>query len=220
MAKEKLLTILCWLSISPLIFFSELSYIFNWRGLKRDVHIVVSMVDKMSSQVPEEFSSILFLAEDHRSRFHPGVDSIALMRAVWVRLRWWRREGGSTVEQQLVRTVLCRYERNFSRKLQEQLLALAVARRRAKQCIATAYLAVAYYGTRYVGVDGLKKLCGNNLDAASSYTIYGAIARLKYPEPAQLSANWSTKLRRRVEYIAQRQARLAHSSGRSYRAGA
>lgn len=215
MAKTRILKILFRLTVLPLIILSKLVYLVNWPGFRRDVRTVASVVDAMAAQVPEKFATLLFLAEDHRNELHAGVDPVALWRAVWVRLRWRRREGGSTVEQQLVRTVLCMYERKLSRKLREQLLAVAVSRRCPKRRIATAYLAVAYYGTRCTGVGGLKKLCGSNLNNASSLAIYGAIARLKYPEPAQPSASWSAKYLRRVEYIAQRQVRLTgHSSRR------
>lgn len=215
MAKARILKIFFRLSIFPLVVLSKLVYLVNWRGFRRDVCAVASVVDEMAARVPEKFAALLFLAEDHRNEFHAGVDPVALLRAVWVRLRWRRREGGSTVEQQLVRTVLCMYERKLSRKLREQLLAVAVSRRCTKRRIATAYLAVAYYGTRCTGVGGLKKLCGSNLNKANSLAIYGAIARLKYPEPAQPSASWLDRYHRRVEYIAQREVRLtSHSSRR------
>lgn len=215
MAKARILKILFQLSILPLVVLSKLVYLVNWHGFRRDVRTIVSVVDKMATRVPEKFAVLLFLAEDHRSELHAGVDPVAILRAVWVRLRWRRREGGSSVEQQLVRTVLCMYERKLSRKLREQLLAIAVSRRRTKRSIATAYLAIAYYGTRYSGVGGLKKLCGSNLDMAAFQAMCGAIARLKYPEPAQPSVSWSAKCQRRVEYIAQRKVRLtSRSSGR------
>lgn len=221
MAKARILKIFFQLFILPLIVLSKLVYLVNWRSFRRDVRTVVSVVDNMETRVPETFVAFLFLAEDHRSELHAGVDPVALLRAVWVRLRWRRREGGSTVEQQLVRTVLCMYERKFSRKLREQLLAVAVSRRCTKRSIATAYLAIAYYGTRCSGVGGLKELCGSNLDKADFQAICGAIARLKYPEPAQPSASWLAKHQRRVEYIAQRKVRLtSHSGGRPYRAAA
>lgn len=221
MAKARILKLLFWLLTFPLVAFSELAYLINWHCFRRDVCTVVSVVDEMTARVPRKFATLLFVAEDHRSKLHAGVDPVAVFRAAWVWLRWRRREGGSTVEQQLVRTVLCRYERLLSRKLREQLLAVAVSRRRTKSSIAAAYLAVAYYGTRCIGVGGLKKLCGNNLKEASPKAICGAIARLKYPQPARPSARWSAKFERRVEYIAQRQVRLTkHSSGRPCRAAA
>lgn len=221
MAKVRILKALFRLLTLPLAAFSKLAYLINWRDFRRDVRTVVSVVDKMSVQVPRKFATLLFLAEDHRTKFHAGVDPVALLRAVWVWLRWRRREGGSTVEQQLVRTVLCMYEHRLSRKLREQLLAIAVSRMRTKSSIATAYLAVAYYGTRCTGVVGLKKLCGNNLSQANPKAICGAIARLKYPQPAQPSASWSAKYQRRVAYIAQRQVQLTrHSGGRPYQAAA
>lgn len=208
MAEASILGLLFRLSVFPILVLSRFAYLVNWYGFRRDVDAVVSVVDKAGARVPEEFASVLFAAEDHRSTLHAGVDPVALLRAAWVWLRWRRWEGGSTVEQQLARTVLCMYERSLSRKLREQLVAVAVSRIREKRKIATAYLAVAYYGTRCTGVTGLKKLCGSNLRNASGSAMYGAIARLKYPEPVQPSASWLAKHHRRVDYIVQRHVRL------------
>lgn len=216
MAKGFILRFLFRLPILPLISLSKLAYFFNWRGFRRDIDALVTTVDTTALLVPEVFSDLLFVAEDHRSKFHPGVDPIALVRAAWVWLRWRRREGGSTVEQQFVRTVLGMHARVLSRKIHEQLLALTVSRIQTKPSIARAYLACAYYGTQYTGMAGLKALCGNNLDVASPEAIRGAIARLKYPEPRHPSVTWLAKNHRRIEYIAQRQAQLSgHSSGHS-----
>lgn len=221
MAKTAVLKVLFRLFVFPLLVLSELAYLTNWRGFRRDARAVISVVDEMADRVPKKLAILLFLAEDHRSELHPGVDPIAIVRASWVWLRWRRLEGGSTVEQQLIRTILCMYERNLSRKLREQLLALAVSRRRTKEGIATTYLAVAYYGTRCVGLGGLKKLCGGNLNKITYKVICGVIARLKYPEPAHPSTIWLVKYHRRVAYIAQREAQLTnHSSAHPYCAAA
>ncbi len=70
---------------------------------------------------------LLVSGEDHRHGWHPGFDIVAILRAVWRRLFFGSREGGSTIEQQLVRTITGRYERTFCRKLREIFLAMLVA---------------------------------------------------------------------------------------------
>lgn len=214
MAKERVLTLLFRLLVMPVTAISEFSYFTNIRGFRRDVHTIVAAVDASASFIPIKFAAVLFVAEDHRSQLHPGVDPIALGRAVWVWLRWRRRQGASTVEQQFVRTILRMYAPTFLRKFREQLLAVAVSRRRSKTDIARAYLAVAYYGTKYRGTAGLKALCGSNLESARPEQIRGAVARLKYPEPRNPTVSWAAKHHRRIEYLVLRQTRFAnHCSG-------
>ena len=124
MAKERILTLLFRLLVMPVIAISEFSYFANMRGFRRDVYTIVAAVDALAPFIPIKFATVLFVAEDHRSQLHSGVDPIAIGRAFWVWLRWHRRQGASTVEQQLVRTILRMYAPTFLRKIREQLLAL------------------------------------------------------------------------------------------------
>lgn len=143
----------------------------------------------------------LVVAEDRRSEMHRGVDPIAMIRAFSVRIRIGRIQGASTIEQQFVRVISGRYERSITRKLREQALAIAVARRRTKDQIAAAYLSVAFYGSGRVGTAAMVNQCGAELDAASQRVVFGMIARLKYAEPLRATWQWHAKLLRRIEYI-------------------
>ncbi len=186
----------------------------NLWNVREDVGRCLKVIDTYVGLIPNRFIGALVAAEDHRSPIHPGVDPIAMIRAGFVRFKCNQIEGASTIEQQLVRTVTGRYERSVFRKIREQAIAISVCRRRSKRQskrqIANAYLAVAYYGSGYVGLAGLKKCCGGELDCADSRAILSAIARLKYPKPLLPGQRWRQKIDRRVQYIAERMPEAAN----------
>jgi penicillin-binding protein 1A len=204
----------------PFVALSRLAEVFDWWNVRRDIARCLNAIDTTALRVPDLFVSALVMAEDHRSELHCGVDPIAMIRALWVRVRSGRIQGASTIEQQFVRVISRRYERSFTRKVREQALAIAVSRRRAKVQIATAYLSIAYYGSQLRGAAGLLALCGRELDVASPRLVLGAIARLKYPEPSRPSASWEAKSKRRIQYIQSRLQEAANQALHQTAAGA
>lgn len=141
------------------------------------------------------------LVEDHRNVLNPGVHVLAMAPAVWVRLRFGRVEEASTIEQQFVRVVANRNERTIRRKVREQVLALMLVRRSPKRQIAATYLAVAFYGSGCVGLQGLRQRFGQNLETVSFSHALGTVAQLKYPRPQRPSKEWNSKLSARIEAL-------------------
>lgn len=151
--------------------------------------------------IPHRFVATLIVAEDHRNSLHPGVDPIAILRAIVVFVRTGRLQGASTIEQQFVRVVLHCYERTFKRKFREQLLAIALAKYRPKEHIAMSYLAMAYYGTGKRGISALRSEIKKELSFAEQKQINYMVAKLKYPEPSIKTEVWEEKVGKRASYI-------------------
>jgi monofunctional glycosyltransferase len=172
-------------------------------GLRDDLRKCLAVVDE-SPEIPHHFFITLVAAEDHRNAMHPGVDPISIIRVLFIFLRTGKVQGASTIEQQLVRTVLQRYEITFKRKFREQLIAVAFLRKRTKQQIASAYLCNAYYGFKLEGLSALQIICKPTLESASQENIARLISRLKYPEPFNKIPEWQTKIEQRVHYILRR----------------
>ena len=170
-------------------------------GLDDDLKQCLAVVDA-SPSIPTRFVVTLVAAEDHRSSIHPGVDPIAMFRALLVWVRVGQVQGASTIEQQLVRVVLDRYEKTIRRKLREQLVAVALSRKRSKAQIAKAYLGNAFYGSGLYGLSALTRACKPNLETTSQDSISHMIARLKYPKPLSPTTAWHQRVRDRVQYIA------------------
>lgn len=166
---------------APFILLSRIAELINAWGIFSEIKQCLAVIDAFADKVPHQFIDTLTIAEDHRSLIHPGVDPIAMVRAAWHCVVHDRLQGASTIEQQLVRVVLKRYDKNLIRKIHEQILAICISRRRQKEQIASAYLSIAFYGSGCLGLTGLRHHCGPNLIYADRQTIRGMIARLKYP---------------------------------------
>ncbi len=96
--------------------------------------------------------------EDARFWEHPGVDPVAVLRALVYNVRERRVVSGfSSIPQQLVRLVLLspeeRTEQSLGRKIREVVLAAEVSRRYSKQDILTAYLNEINYGNLAYGIE-------------------------------------------------------------------
>lgn len=161
-------------------------------------------------------SNILISAEDHRFKFHLGFDLIAIFRAIRNNILYNKREGASTIEQQLVRTLTNNFEKNLSRKIKEILLAFSLKFIADKKSIALIYLNIAYYGTN---LDCLDKVLRNyNLkkgDYINKEICAEIVSRLKYPEP-------KLNKERRLELIFRRKKHILklynyHSSNKIFK---
>lgn len=144
---------------------------------------------------------LLISAEDHRHGGHSGFDSIAICRALWRRLTSRRREGASTIEQQLVRTITGRRERTLDRKLVEIKLAILVDQHFPKATHPALYLSLAYYGWR---MNGYRQACHRLQFQPRNLTLHQAaalVARLKYPEPRHAPASRIQQIRRRTRHL-------------------
>lgn len=144
-----------------------------------------------------EIERITLLLEDHRFYLHSGFDVWCIPRMIRQALTFKRIGGVSTIEQQLVRTILSRRERTIRRKSREVLLAWILAHRKAKREILRAYLATAYFGYKLRGCDEASKLIFGRPAGELNATQAAVIASLLvYPLPkvVKLSTTSSTLL--------------------------
>src|SRR5262245_62900584 len=68
-------------------------------------------------QISTFFKDAVIAVEDHRYYLHPGIDPIGLTRAVVHNVRGEERQGGSTITQQLARTLFLSNARTYGRKV-------------------------------------------------------------------------------------------------------
>src|SRR5690606_31319205 len=144
--------------------------------------------------IPPVMKEAMVTVEDRRFRSHFGIDPIAVVRSLWVRLETgsWR-QGGSTITQQLARNVFLNNNRTFGRKLREALLALALEYKLSKEQILELYLNKVYFGGGAYGIDAAsRKFFGhpaNELDLAESAIIAGLVkAPSRYSPTADVEA--------------------------------
>jgi penicillin-binding protein 1C len=104
-----------------------------------------------TSSIPANVESATIAAEDKRFYFHPGIDPIAIARALAHDLRRARiLEGGSTITQQVAKLLLHRTSR--WQKLRETIVALQLEARYSKKEILALYLNLAPYGDQTIGI--------------------------------------------------------------------
>lgn len=116
-------------------------------------------LDEQRHDVPLSAISIhlqqaVVAVEDRRFYYHPGVDPIGIARALVRDLREGRRvEGGSTLTQQLARTLFLSNARTFGRKAKEAALAVLIEAELSKQEILELYLNRVYLSAGVYGVE-------------------------------------------------------------------
>jgi penicillin-binding protein 1A len=71
---------------------------------------------------------------------------LSFFRVSYVYLIKGTKQGASTIEQQLVRTITGCYDITLKRKLSEQLLAISISKEFDKNQIISAYIQTAYLG--------------------------------------------------------------------------
>ncbi|MDI3317824.1 MAG: transglycosylase domain-containing protein [Bacillota bacterium] len=106
------------------------------------------------SRIPPSLVQAVVDTEDSRFWHEFGIDPVGLARAAWTDLRAGRIvEGGSTITQQLAKNLYLTPRRTLTRKLQELVLALQLARWYPRSKILEMYLNRVYlgYGARGVG---------------------------------------------------------------------
>lgn len=122
-----------------------------------------------SRQIPQVMKDAILSTEDKRYYSHVGVDPIGMARSVQVRLtsgQW--KQGGSTITQQLARTVFLNNTKTFGRKLREGVLSLALEWKFSKAQILELYLNKVYFGGGAYGVDSAaRKFFGHPGDQLS-----------------------------------------------------
>jgi membrane carboxypeptidase/penicillin-binding protein len=155
-----------------------------------------------AGRVAGTFVTALVLAEDRRFFRHGGIDAIAICRALFGLLTRRNLGGGSTVEQQLVRTLRNDRARTLLRKLREVLLAATVRESLGKRSVAVAYLRVAYFGWRMNGIEEACRRLGVVQAHASTHEAARIVARLKYPQSMYAPMSRVVAINARVRWIA------------------
>lgn len=109
-------------------------------------------------ELPSDMKDAMVAVEDRRFYYHPGVDPIGIVRSFYVRAtsgKW--SQGGSTITQQLARTVYLNNRREFGRKIREIILSMAMETKFSKDQILELYLNKVYFGGGAFGVDAASR---------------------------------------------------------------
>jgi len=109
-------------------------------------------------RIARHLQDAVVAVEDHRFHSHVGLDPIGIGRAIVRDLRARSlEEGGSTLTQQLARTLFLSGSRDFTRKGKEAVLALMIERQLSKPQILELYLNRIYLGGSVYGVEAMSR---------------------------------------------------------------
>jgi len=173
-----------------------------------------------------EIEKLTLLLEDRWFFEHSGIDLRAIPRVIRQLLTLKKIGGVSTIEQQLVRTLLDRRERTLRRKSREIILSWILSHRLDKREILRTYLSTAYFGFRLRGCDEVSEVIFSK-EASVLKTAEAAFVAslLVYPLPkavrefgeanglhpiadlqsyfeavAPVAPRWAKRVRRRMNY--------------------
>jgi membrane peptidoglycan carboxypeptidase len=144
-------------------------------------------LDLTLSRVPRACVQATIATEDSRFFYHPGVDPLAITRAIWQNLRSGGvSSGASTLTQQLARNLLMgeteRYQTSYRRKLREAYLAWQLERHYDKDQLLALYLNQTYYGNFAFGLEAAAQIFfakpATHLSAAECALLAGLV---QYP---------------------------------------
>ena len=111
-----------------------------------------------SERIPTYCKQAIVSIEDKKFYKHHGVDYKAIVRAAWAAVRDGKvSQGGSTITQQLARTVFLNQERTWQRKAEEIFIALELERKYSKEQILEFYLNNIYFANGYYGIEAASK---------------------------------------------------------------
>ena len=103
-------------------------------------------------EIPQTIINAFLAAEDNNFFEHHGIDYKGIMRAMYANLKAGRVvQGGSTITQQVAKSLLKDRRRSMARKIKEYLLAPKIEEKFTKEEILFLYLNQIYLGGGYYG---------------------------------------------------------------------
>ncbi len=103
--------------------------------------------------IPKDLINAFLAAEDDSFFQHSGINYLAIIRAQLANLKAGHTvQGGSTITQQVAKTLMLSNERTILRKIKDVLLAIEMEENLSKEDILYLYLNQIYFGQRASGV--------------------------------------------------------------------
>jgi len=139
-----------------------ITYIYSDEGEVIGEYALQKRIEIPYNEIPEILKKAIIATEDPRFFNHKGIDYRGVLRALKedVKKIWRPRslEGGSTISQQLVRTLLLHRKKTVRRKVKEWMLALQLEKEYSKEEILTMYCNQFDLGHGAHGVEAASRL--------------------------------------------------------------
>jgi len=143
----------------------KITYIYAEDGETIGEYAQQKRVEVTYDQIPKILKDAIIATEDPRFFEHNGIDFRGILRAIKVDAKLIltprRLHGGSTISQQLIRTILLHTRQTLRRKLKEVILALELEKRYTKEEILTIYCNQFWLANTAYGVESASQLYFN-----------------------------------------------------------
>ena len=121
--------------------YQDNSIVFDRNGQKIGEFFEKYHVFASYDELPQHFIDALISIEDRNFYEHHGIDPMAILRAVYVRIKTGQaKQGASTLTQQLVRNTILSNEKSLDRKVLEIAWALETEKHISKKKILEIYV--------------------------------------------------------------------------------
>ena len=108
--------------------------------------------------IPQSAIKAVLAVEDHKFFSHKGVRLLSILRALWVDIKSLEYvQGGSTITQQLAKTLFLTPQKTFSRKVEELLISFQLELQFTKEEILTFYFNQIYFGELAYGLEAASR---------------------------------------------------------------
>ncbi|CAN5337829.1 multimodular transpeptidase-transglycosylase PbpC [soil metagenome] len=161
------------------------------RGAKHGYRVRVS-------EIPRHVTLAFLAAEDRRFYRHGAVDIKGMSRALWTNITHGHVvQGGSTLTQQIAKTLFLKPDRTIKRKVQEAVIAYQLEGRMTKNEVFELYLNRIFFGAGAYGLDAAAETyfgkSARNLTLAEASLLAGLP---KAPSRLALTSNFNAALQR------------------------
>ena len=163
-------------------------------------------------KISDNLKHAVLASEDSRFYQHGGVDFEGILRAAWVDLTSQSKiQGGSTLTQQLIRSVYLTNQKSISRKIREIVLSIELEERYSKDQIFDWYLNKIPFGQNAYGAEAASQTYFSK-PASDLSLAQAAILTAMIPAPSYYSPYGSNKaeLLQRKDIILEKMQKLGY----------
>ncbi|MCM8593846.1 penicillin-binding protein 1A [Accumulibacter sp.] len=171
------------------------------------------------NEVPTIMKQAILAAEDERFYQHGGVDTLGVLRALYANLlSGGKRQGASTITQQVAKNFFLSSEKTYTRKLYEALLAFKIEHNLSKDQILELYINQIFLGQRAYGFAAAAQIYFGKALADLTIAEVAMLAGLpKAPSAYNPVAN-PKRARIRQQYVLRRMNELGYITDQQYEA--
>ncbi|WP_413559069.1 penicillin-binding protein 1A [Bdellovibrio sp. HCB209] len=158
-------------------------------------------------KIPKDLVHAFLAAEDDQFFQHKGINPQAIFRAALANLRAGRSvQGGSTITQQVAKTMMLSSEKTLTRKLRDIMLAIEMEKNLKKEDILFLYLNQIYFGEGAYGVEQAAQAYYRKPVAKLTLSEMAILAGLPQAPSAYSPVRNPTRAKERQVYVLRRMA--------------